>query len=132
MEYKKRGIELWYVGGNNTKPLLDLPLEKVIHPIFYFCDWDYNGLQIFSRIKGIFNRKKVHIDLLEPLDLSIAIPTNVPHHKSSWKREQFSRLVKDDFTDSQKTIITTLINNDEWIEEESMNLIDILEKEQMI
>jgi len=132
VEYKKRGIELWYVGGNNTKPLLDLPLEKLIHPVFYFCDWDYNGLQIFSRIKGIFNSKKVDINLLEPLDLSIAIPTNVPHHKSRWKRKEFSRLVEDDFTNSQIKIITILINNDEWIEEESMKLIEILESNQII
>ncbi|MFD1615165.1 hypothetical protein [Gelatiniphilus marinus] len=126
-EYKKRGVELWYVGGNNTRPLLDLSLEKITHPIFYFCDWDYHGLTIFSRIKEIFNLKGVNVNLLEPKDLSQALPVNSPNHNSKWKREDFSKLKKDDFTRSQTNIIRQLISSDEWVEEESMDLIELLE-----
>ncbi|WP_010136757.1 Wadjet anti-phage system protein JetD domain-containing protein [Ochrovirga pacifica] len=125
--YKKRGVELWYVGGNNTKPLLDLSLEKISHPIFYFCDWDYHGLTIFSRIKEIFNLKGVDVNLLEPKDLCHALPVNSPNHNSKWKREDFSKLKKDDFTRFQTDIIKQLISNDEWVEEESMDLIELLE-----
>lgn len=126
-EYKKRGIELWYVGGNNTKPFLDLPVEKITHPIFYFCDWDYHGLNIFSRIKKKFNSKGADMNLLEPKDLSQALPVNSPNHNSKWKKEEFSKLDKNDFTKNQIDIIYQLISNDEWIEEESMDLIEILE-----
>jgi len=127
IEYKKRGIELWYVGGNNTKPLLDLPLEKLRHPVFYFCDWDHYGLLIFSRIKKIFNTKGIDIELLEPKDLSSTLPVDSPHHNSKWQKEEFSKLNKDDFTESQIEIINRLILDDEWVEEESMDLIELLE-----
>ncbi|MEQ3498356.1 hypothetical protein ABMY20_01205 [Tenacibaculum sp. SSH1-16] len=126
IEYKKRGIELWYVGGNNTKPLLDLPLEKLTHPVFYFCDWDYHGLKIFSRIKNIFKSKKAEIGLLEPKDLNDTLPVNSPHHNSKWKREKLSSLNEEDFTDTQIEIINNLIDNNEWVEEESMDLIALL------
>ena len=132
IEYKKRGIELWYVGGNNTKPLMDLPLEKLIHPVFYFCDWDYHGLKIFSRIKEIFNTKNVSIGLMEPKDLSNALPTNSPHHNSKWKKEEFSKLKKEDYTEIQIEIINNLIDDDEWVEEESMDLIELLESIKVI
>ncbi len=127
IEYKKRGIELWYVGGNNTKPLLDLPLEKLKYPVFYFCDWDYHGLKIFSRIKDIFNTKNVDIKLIGPIDLSNALPTNSPHHNSKWKKEEFSKLNKQDYTGTQIEIINNLINDNAWVEEESMDLIELLE-----
>lgn len=126
-EYKKRGIELWYVGGNNTRPLLDLPLEKITHPIFYFCDWDYHGLTIFSRIKEIFSLKGIDVTLLEPKDLLQALPVNSPNHNSKWRREEFSKLDMGDFTKTQIDIIEQLISNNEWVEEESMDLIQLLE-----
>ncbi|TDY11498.1 hypothetical protein [Meridianimaribacter flavus] len=131
-EYKKRGIELWYVGGNNTKPLLDLSHEKITHPIFYFCDWDYYGLLIFSRIKKIFDEKKINIELLEPKDLTNSLSVNSPHHNSKWQKEEFSKLSKNDFTKTQIKLIYNLINSNEWIEEESMDLIEVLENKEVI
>ncbi|MDO5986153.1 DUF2220 family protein [Flavivirga amylovorans] len=131
-EYKRNGIELWYVGGNNTKPLVDLPLEKFKYPIYYFCDWDYHGLSIFSRVKNIFNSKGKGIELLEPLNLDNALPVNSPNHKSKWKPEKLSRLKESDYNDSQIKIIESLISKNIWIEEESMGLIELLESKNII
>lgn len=132
LEYKKRGVELWYVGGNNTSPLSDLPLEKLQYPIFYFCDWDYHGLSIYSRVKNIFKAKGVEIILLKPLNLENTLPVNSPHHNSKWKKDEFSKLNKADFNESEIEIISTLIKNDEWVEEESMDLIGILENDNVL
>lgn len=126
LEYKKNNIELWYVVGNNTKPLLDIPQEKLQLPIFYFCDWDFNGLKIYSQVKHIFKGKDKNIEIIEPLDNTKRLPVNVAHHKSKWKEETFSSLVKDDFNEKQINLIEQLIINDEWIEEESIDLIGTL------
>lgn len=125
-EYKEKGIELWYVGGNNTSPLLDISSEKLNLPIYYFCDWDYNGLKIYSRVKEIFREKNKEIELIEPATLENAIPTNSKYHKSKWKSSEFSGLAKSDFNESQTQLIKTLIEDDKWLEEESMNLIQLL------
>lgn len=132
LTYTKRGIELWYVGGNNTSPLSDLPLEKLKYPIFYFCDWDFHGLLIYSRIKNIFKAKGVEINLLKPLSFDNTLPVNSPHHNSKWKKNDFSKLNKLDFNELEIEIINTLIDNDEWVEEESMDLIQILEVNSII
>ncbi len=131
-EYKKNNIELWYVGGNNTKPLNDLPLEKLKLPIYYFCDWDFHGLDIYYRIKKIFKSKNKEIEILEPINLENSLPVNSPNHKSKWKEKIYSIIKDEVFTDSQITLIKTLINQDEWVEEESMDLIEILEKIKVI
>jgi len=125
-EYKKHNIELWYVGGNNTKPLLDIPKEKLRLPIYYFCDWDYNGLKIYSQIKKIFKEKDKSISIIEPLHKLKRLPVNVLHHKSEWNHKIFSGLKKDDFNVNQINLIEQLISKDEWIEEESIDLIEIL------
>lgn len=123
IEYKKNNIELWYVGGNNTKPLLDISPEKLKLPIFYFCDWDYDGLKIFSRIKKIFKNKNKTIEIIQPFLDAKRLPVDVEHHRSKWRLKEFSGLVKDDFTKKQRQLIQELIAKDEWIEEESMDLL---------
>ena len=125
-EFKNNNIELWYVGGNNTKPLRDISQEKLKLPIHYFCDWDYNGLKIYSDVKNIFESKGVSVNLINPLNEDIAIQVNVKHHKSRWKDTEFSNLIKSDFSNLQIELINELIKDDKWIEEESMNLIEIL------
>ncbi len=126
IEYKKNNIELWYVGGQNTKPLLDIPLEKLKLPLYYFCDWDYTGLNIYSQIKKIFADKTKNIEIIQPLSNAKKLPVSVKHHKSKWKKVEFSGLIKNDFTESQIELINQLILKDEWIEEESINLIEII------
>lgn len=128
-EYKQNNIELWYVGGNNTNPLKDIPAKKIELPLFYFCDWDHHGLSIFSRIKRIFQEKGKSITLIEPMSLDDTLPVDSPHHNSKWRKQDFSGLNKDDFSEQQKDIIMSLIREDNWIEEESMDMLDILTKE---
>ena len=128
IEYKKNGIELWYVGGQNTKPLLDISSEKLQLPLYYFCDWDYSGLSIYSQIKEIFNTKAKDIEIIQPLSKTKRLTVSVKHHKSKWKKNEFSGLIKDDFTEEQIELIHELISNDEWIEEESIDLIQLLSK----
>ena len=128
IEYKKNNIELWYVGGQNTKPLLDIPSEKLQLPLYYFCDWDYSGLSIYSQINKIFDAKAKNIEIIQPLSNAKRLPVSVKHHKSKWKKADFSSLVKADFTEEQIELIHELISNDEWIEEESMDLIQLLSK----
>ncbi|MAQ76088.1 MAG: hypothetical protein CL613_07130 [Aquimarina sp.] len=126
LEYKKNNIELWYVGGNNTKPLLDIPQEKLQLPIYYFCDWDFNGLKIYSQVKQIFKEKDKNIQIIEPLNNAKKLPVDVDHHKSKWKQKTFSGLIKDDFNKRQIDLIEQLISKDEWIEEESIDLLEAL------
>lgn len=125
-EYKQNNIELWYVGGNNTNPLKDIPAKKIELPLFYFCDWDHHGLSIFSRVKDIFKEKGKEIRLIEPTTLDDALPVNSPHHKSKWRKKEFSGLKSDDFSEQQQETIKNLIQDDIWVEEESMNLVELL------
>jgi hypothetical protein len=131
-EYKQNNIELWYVGGNNTTQLKDIPAGKIERPLFYFCDWDHHGLSIFSRIKGIFQEKGRSITLIDPISLDDALPVNSPHHNSKWRKIDFSGLNKDDFTEQEIIIIMSLIKDENWIEEESMDLINILNSRELL
>lgn len=126
LEYKKNNIELWYVGGNNTKPLHDIEQDKLQFPIYYFCDWDYSGLKVYSEVKEIFKSKNKKIELIQPPENAKRLPVGVKHHKSKWKKREFSGLVKSNFTKEQIGLIEELISKSEWIEEESMDLINLL------
>ncbi len=126
LEYQKRGVKLWYVGGNNTKPLLDIHKDELTLPIHYFCDWDYSGLSIFSKVKKIFIDKGKQIEIVQPLKNSKRLHVSVKHHKSFWKKTDFSGLTKTDFSETQISFIEDLIAKDEWIEEESMDFISLL------
>jgi len=131
-EYKSNNIELWYVGGNNTNPLKDIPARKIELPLFYFCDWDHHGLSIYLRVKNIFKEKNKSIQLIEPLSLGEALPVDSPHHNSKWKNKDLSGLSRDDFSERQQNIIENLIENNFWVEEESMDLLDVLNNEGFI
>lgn len=132
IEYQENNIELWYVGGNNTKPLLQISQDKLNLPIYYFCDWDYNGLSIYSKIKQIFNDKNKNIEIIQPLPNAKRLPVSVKHHKSKWKKSSFSNLINTHFTETQVELIKELISNDEWIEEESMDLIFMIRNLQLM
>lgn len=131
-EYQENGIELWYVGGNNTAPLVDISPEKLNLPIHYFCDWDYNGLLIYSRIKKIINGKGADLSLIAPGSFENALSVNSKHHKSKWKTSEFSGLEKSDYTIDQITIINRLVESNQWVEEESMDLIELLKAKEII
>ena len=132
LEYKNNNIELWYVGGNNTKPLEDISHDKLKLPIFYFCDWDYNGLLIYSNVKKIFSSKGVEVKIIMPLSYEIAIDVNIKYHKSKWNNNQFSNLNRDDFSKEEIDFINQLILENKWIEEESIDLIQLLKSDNII
>lgn len=132
LEYKNNNIELWYVGGNNTKPLEDISQDKLILPIYYFCDWDYNGLQIYSSVKKIFKTKGIDVKIVQPKTFEKAVDVDIKHHKSKWNDKDFSNLNKDDFSLHQIEFINQLIINKKWIEEESLDLIKLLKTDNII
>lgn len=119
--------ELWYVGGNNTKILENLSPDKLTLPIYYMCDWDYDGLRIFENVQRIMACKATDVKLLIPYDLHERLPVHSPHHFSEWKRHlQFSGLTIEKYTASASKLIFELISKNEWIEEESQDLEKLL------
>lgn len=120
-------VELWYVGGNNTGILKNLSQDKLSLPIHYHCDWDYDGLRIYTSVKRIMAEKGTFIKLLEPLEPIKRLPVNSPYHNSEWKTDKpFSGLQKDSFNTGQIQLIQSLILTNQWIEEESQDFEGIL------
>jgi hypothetical protein len=126
-EKRKHNIELWYVGGNNIGIIDEIPDKYLELPLYYVCDWDYDGLRIYSAIKAKIEAKGKKIDLIQPNDLKLALPVNSEHHNSEWiKAKDFSALNRSDFSIVRQKLIDYLISNDLWIEEESFSLIELL------
>jgi len=106
-------IEYWYAGGKNIKQLEFIPQPQ--HPIFYLCDWDFDGLNIYIDIK----RKYLPT-------LSTFIPTNpkslmieqskVKDHKSKWSNDKF--LIH--LNKTERGIAETLIKNKAIIVEQKI------------
>ena len=106
-------IEYWYAGGKNIKQLEFIPQPQ--HPIFYLCDWDFDGLNIYIDIK----RKYLPT-------LSAFIPTNpdslmieqskVKDHKSKWSNDKF--LIH--LNKTERSIAETLIKNKAIIVEQKI------------
>lgn len=118
---RENNIELWYAGGNNIEKLNHLP--KIELPIFYSCDWDYDGLRIFQRVKNIIPE----IELLIPTSTDFSKSVKSPNHKSDWiYTKNFSNLDYGLYSNDAKKIIEYLIRRKEWIEEETMDLIELL------
>jgi len=120
-------IELWYVGGNNIGIIDYISAEKLSKPLYYSCDWDYHGLSIYSRIKEKLKSKSSEIVLLIPYAFDMALPVNSPHHNSQWFfNKVLSGLKAEDFPDKAKNLIEKLIRKNKWIEEESIDLLKVL------
>lgn len=118
------GIELWYAGGKNVQKLNYSDSRNL--PIYYSCDWDYDGLLIYSWITKIIP----NIKLLTPNAVSRGIQET--DHHSHWKARDkpyvLSELNPKLFTEEQRARITQLITDDHWIIEESNDLISILKR----
>lgn len=120
-EYK---IELWYVGGNNTKGTHFIDEKKLDKLLFYSCDWDYNGLEIYVWLKKIFQEKGCDIKLLYPSEPIKKYPVNMKKHNSKWKTTlPFSGLEQSCFTSKDIHLINELISTDRWVEEETNDLV---------
>ena len=104
-------IEYWYAGGKNIKQLEFIPQPQ--DPIFYLCDWDFDGLNIYVDIKQKYLPT-----------ISAFIPTNpkalmieqgkVKDHKSKWKNDNF--LIH--LNKTERSIVETLIKNKSIIVEQ--------------
>lgn len=120
---KNTHVKMWYVGGNNIKVLDDIDEKELVKPIYYSCDWDLAGLQIYTRIKVKLRERKSDIILLYPNEPHKKIKTHIDYHKSHWElSKDTSGLSKNLFTSKELTLINDLIQNQMWIEEESFNL----------
>lgn len=119
--------ELWYVGGNNTRILRNLSADKLKLPIFYMCDWDYDGLRIFETVQNILTEMNTNVGLLFPHNLVDKLPVNSPYHFSEWKKNLlFSGLNPNKYSAEARKLINQLIAGNEWVEEESQDLESLL------
>jgi hypothetical protein len=118
---RKHHIELWYAGGKNVAKLQYSQTRDL--PIYYSCDWDYDGLFI---IYPLVKQKIPNIKLLMPNGSPKGIIET--EHKSLWQNEiKRDELTNSDiFTAQELALINTLIAGDQWIIEESNDLITML------
>lgn len=108
---REYNVELWYAGGNNTIPIEKL--DKIDYPIYYLCDWDCAGLNIYERLYEIIRNqpnKVTDLQLITPNAPSVGIKETEEHHASKWKSElEFSGLRKELYTPLQQQMIQMLI-----------------------
>lgn len=119
---RKNNIELWYAGGRNIEKLIYSQNRNL--PIYYMCDWDYDGLDIFKSVKKILPNIELLTPNGEPKDI---IKTE---HKSLWVNRGepsfLSGLSRGLYSDHQCKLIQKLIKENTWIVEESNDLITLL------
>lgn len=119
---RKNNIELWYAGGRNIEKLTYSQNRNL--PIYYMCDWDYDGLDIFKSVKKILPNIELLTPNGEPKDI---IKTE---HKSLWVNRAepsfLSGLSRELYSDYQCKLIQKLIKENTWIVEESNDLITLL------
>jgi hypothetical protein len=118
---RENNIELWYAGGRNINKLEYADVASRNLPIYYSCDWDKDGLEIFESIY----EKIPQIKLLFPNGISQDLKDT--DHKSNWNSKPLSGLNESIYNEVQKELIQKLINNEEWIMEESNDLIVMVE-----
>lgn len=114
---RQHGVELWYAGGKNV-PKLDY-IETRGLPIYYSCDWDYDGLFI---IYPLVKEKIPMIQLLTPNGSPRGIIET--EHNSKWTIK--NRDIDSLLNHKQLGIMKGLIQNNQWIIEESNDILKIL------
>lgn len=123
---KNTEVKLWYVGGNNIKIIDDIDEIELSKPIYYSCDWDLAGLQIYLRIKEKLRNRNKDIHLLYPNKPHKKISTYIDYHYSHWDlSKKLSGLPMGFFSKKELILINDLIQSEMWIEEESFNLIEM-------
>jgi hypothetical protein len=119
---RKHGIELWYAGGKNIEKLNYTGVISL--PIYYSCDWDYDGLIIYQLVK----QKIPQIRLLFPNGPRKSIVTT--EHESLWRSAEFperlSGLDAACYNGREQQLIRDLVTADEWINEEKNDLVEML------
>ncbi|WP_339141139.1 hypothetical protein [Croceitalea sp. MTPC5] len=124
-KFTKENIELWYVGGNNTKKLERLSSRYLSLPIFYVCDWDYHGLKIFQNVSDLLEDKGVSPKLIVPPN-PIFKPIDSGQHKSRWPKRDFAGLDKNYFSLEAISLISQLIAKNNWLEEQTIDAIPLI------
>jgi len=104
-------IEFWFAGGKNTKQLQFVPKPK--HPMFYLFDWDYDGLEIYIRVKEKYFPSLQAFLPSNPSSL-MEKQEDVKNHHSKWKNDKFLKHLNS----REKNIATTLMKAPGWIIEE--------------
>ncbi|MET6995888.1 hypothetical protein [Chitinophaga defluvii] len=118
---KELEVKLWHVGGNNISILKDIDEMELSYPIYYSCDWDFDGLRIFQRIKGRLKERGANIQILTPPPPHQYLPTDSFMHMSKWNyKDDFSGLDKTAFSANEQALIAKLVKDDLWIEEETI------------
>jgi len=121
---RANNIELWYAGGKNVNKL-DFSDTRGL-PIYYSCDWDYDGLFI---IYPLVKEKIPNIELLTPNGISKGIVET--EHNSKWENIK-DRNIEDLLTANQSDILKILIELNQWIIEESNDLVYMVRFEEPI
>jgi hypothetical protein len=117
---KELEVKLWHVGGNNIAIIDDIDAFELNYPIYYSCDWDLHGLQIYLRIKTKLQHRGADIRLLMPAPPHRCLPSASFKHKSRWDFSKvLSGLDYGKLSAAETALIQELITNDQWIEEES-------------
>lgn len=115
---RANNIELWYAGGKNVNKL-DFSEPRGL-AIYYSCDWDYDGLYI---IYPLVKEKIPAIRLLTPNGIPKGIMET--EHNSKWENIK-DRNIDSLLTYKQLKIVKELVLNNQWIIEESNNLIEMM------
>lgn len=113
-------IELWYVGGKNVTKL-DYADTRGL-PIYYSCDWDFDGLFI---IYPLVKEKIPNIKLLTPNGIPKSILET--EHNSKWENIK-DRNIDHLLAPKQLDLLNKIIKHNQWIIEESNNLIEMFKK----
>lgn len=115
---RTNNIELWYAGGKNVNKL-DFADTRGL-PIYYSCDWDYDGLFI---IYPLVKEKVPNIELLTPN----GTPKDIieTEHNSKWENIK-DKNIDSLLTANQIDTLKKLIELNQWIIEESNNLRDMI------
>lgn len=123
---RELNMELWYVGGNNIAKIDAIDPAKLRLPVYYSCDWDFDGLSIYSRIKEKLKAKNCKLQLIIPNNYEASLHIHSGHHNSKWNfSKKLSGLKYEDFSDEAINLIERLIKDNKWIEEESFELAKI-------
>lgn len=114
---RQHGIELWYAGGKNVTKLEYTDRRGL--PIYYSADWDYDGIFVIYKLVV---EKIPEIRLLTPNGTPKGIIET--EHKSFWKNEtaDSGNLLSPD----QQCLMVELMFNNQWIMEESNDLLVML------
>lgn len=118
---RANNIELWYAGGKNVTKL-DYADTRGL-PIYYSCDWDFDGLFI---IYPLVKEKIPNIELLTPNGTPKDIVET--EHNSKWENIK-DRNIEYLLTANQSDIMKKLIELNQWIIEESNDLLNMMKIE---